>query len=118
MYGLPADTNLDFLKRATFVQACFGGNDLILNFTGNITISIFSTIGVGPRRDDLKKYSRFGDAAGEILGLLNMEVMSVDWSADGTVTLVLESGHVLQVYDDSTSFESFIIKSPLGQLIV
>jgi Family of unknown function (DUF6188) len=118
MYGLPSNTNLDFLKGATLIQVCFGENDLILNFSDSVSIAIFSSVGVGVASSAMNKHSTFQEVAGELLALLNKVVSNVRWTPEGTITLELDNGNAIQIYDDSPSFESYTISSSLGLLVV
>ena len=118
MYGLPANTNLDFLKGKTLIQACFGENDLILNFSENIAIAVFSSVGFIGDAENVKRHTAFADVSAEILSFLSKIVTDVCWTREGTVTLSFSNGREIQIYDDSESFESFTITSPQGQLIV
>ena len=118
MYRLPSDANLDFFKGKTLIQACFGANDLILNFSENISVAVFSSIGVGLEAVNLKRFTAFEEASANILALLNKDVTDIHWTVDGTITLLFDNGHAIEVYDDSTDFESYTISSPAGQVIV
>jgi hypothetical protein len=111
MYGLPPNTNLDFLKGHTLIQVCFGENDLILNFSDSVSIAIFSSVA-------MNRHSAFREVAGELLVLLNKDVSNVRWTPEGTITLELDNGNAIQIYDDSPNFESYTISSSLGLLVV
>jgi len=118
MYGLPPNTNLDFLKGETLIQVCFGANDLILNFSANVSIAIYSCVGVGVASSAMNKHTAFQEVAGELLDLLNKDVSNVRWTPEGTITLELDNGNAIWIYDDSPNFESYTISSSLGQLVV
>ena len=118
MYGLPSGTNLDFIKGATLVQACFGPHDLILNFHETVTISIWSSVAVGPVGTDLHRHTRFDEISQAILSLLNRTVLNVGWTPNGTLSLTFEGGDLLEIYDDSANFESYSISSPAGLIVV
>ena len=118
MYGLPQNTNLDFLKGETLIQACFGANDLILNFSGNVSIAIFSSVGLGVDSENMKRHTVFEEAAGEILALLSKDVAAVSWTPNGTITLRFDNGNVIEIYDDSASFESYTVTSSRGLIVV
>lgn len=118
MYGLPPGTKLDFLKGATLLQACFGENDLILNFSDNISVAIFSSIGVGLQEEGINRYVSFAEASAGVLKSINRDVVNVEWAIEGTVTILFENRCIIQLYDDSAEFESFTITSPEGRLIV
>lgn len=112
MYGLPPETSLDFIVGQTLTQACFGEHDLILNFSGNISISIYSSIGVGVDIQNIEHHVVFHEVAAAVLRLLNKDVASVRWVPDGTVTLQLDDGSLIQILDNSEDFESYTISRP------
>ena len=118
MYGLRSGTDLSFLKGRTLLQACFGPHDLILNFDPNVSISIWSSLAVGQRGANLRRASAFMELSKEILGLLNKTVIEVSWTPEGTVSLTFEGDELLELYDDSTSYECYSISSPAGLLVV
>ena len=118
MYGLPSNANLSFFEGKTLLQACFGENDLILRFTGGISVAIYSCIGVGLAETQIQRVTAFEEAAVRILGLLNREVAGVSWTTEGTVSLSFEAGQIVELYDDSREFESYSISYPAGDLIV
>jgi hypothetical protein len=117
MYGLPSDTNLDFLVTKILIQVCFGANDLILNFTDDISIAIFSSIGIGPNVDTITRHSNFTEISNEILKLLNQQISKIRWTTEGTLSLTI-NGTVLLIFDDSEQFESYTIKPSHGQQII
>lgn len=118
MYGLKSDPKIDALKGQSLVQVCFGENDLFLNFSGEISIGVYSSIGFGSDSKSLVKYEAFSAVSKDLLELLAAEVADVSWKADGTITLVFQGGKMVEVYDDSEQFESYTIKSPSGLVVV
>jgi hypothetical protein len=118
MYGLASGTNLDFFKGKTLLQACFGPHDLILNFDEGVSISIYSSLAVGPRGTNLVRDSAFETVSQEILRLLNKQVTEVSWTQSGTFSLTFEGNNLLELYDDSPNYESYTISSSIGLLIV
>jgi Family of unknown function (DUF6188) len=118
MYGLPANTLLDFLKGKTLLQVCFGAHDLILNLTDKISISIFSSVGVGLEGSIVDKHTAFEEVSGDLLQFLNKGVADVHWTPEGTVTLIFDDRRSVQIYDDSPQYESYTINSPKGLMVV
>jgi hypothetical protein len=118
MYGLPSGTNLDFIKGAILVQACFEPHDLILNFHQNVSISICSSVAVGRAGTNPRRHTSFEEISREILSLLNRPVLNVGWAPNGTVSLTFEGNDLLELYDDSAGYESYTISSPTGLIVV
>ena len=118
MYGLPPVMDLNFLTGKKLIQVCFGANDLILRFTDDISIAVFSSIGIGKDKGKIARHINFGEAALEILGLLDRVVARVEWTTEGTVTLTAEDETLLQIFDDSEQFESYTITATDGKQII
>ena len=118
MYGLPSGTNLDFIKSTTLIQVCFGPFDLILNFHRDVSISIYSSIAVGPAGTNLLRHTSFEEIGREILSLLNRDVLNVEWSPNGTISLTFEGNDLLEIYDDSAHYESYTLSGPAGLIVV
>jgi hypothetical protein len=117
-YGLPSGTSLDFIKGTTLRQACFGPHDLILKFDEPVSISIWSSIAVGPVGTNLLRHSRFEEISQAILNLLNRTVLNAGWTPNGTVSLTFEGSDLLEVYDDSANYESYTISALAGLIVV
>jgi hypothetical protein len=115
MYGILADTDLSFLRGKTLVQVCFGPSDLQLRFAEDTRISVESSVGYGGADGQYEK-RMIGEEPGLsnvledpcfLLHLLMKSVEAVSWTAEGTITLNFDGGFRLQIYDDSTQFESY-----------
>ena len=118
MYGLPSDPALAVLRGQCPIQVCFGENDLFLNFSGNLSFGIDSSIGLGVNPDCVIKCSDFRKVSQELLRLLSVLVNDVTWAKDGRISITFETGYVVELYDDSEQFESYTIKKPDGVVIV
>lgn len=117
MYGLPQDINLTFFNGKTLLQACFGAHDLILNFEGDVSVTVTSSLGCMDSGDNIQKYDDFRQAAPAVMVLLNQTILSAAGDEAGTLTLKFDGGGVLAIYDDSKEYESYTIKNA-GQTIV
>jgi hypothetical protein len=118
MYRLPSDPAIDALKGQSLLQVCFGENDLFLNFSGNMSFGIFSSVGLGVNADAVVRSSDFVEVSQELLRLLSVLVSDVSWAKDGTISITFETGYVVELYDDSEQFESYTIKKPDGTVVV
>ena len=118
MYGLPSGTNLDFIKGTSLIQACFGPHDLVLNFDEKVSISISSSVAVGRVGTSPVRAAKFEAISHDILGLLNRAVQNVTWTQNGTVSLIFEGNELLEIYDDSTNYESYPVRGPMGLIVV
>lgn len=118
MYRLQSDPKIDVLKGETLIQVCFGENDLILNFSGDISIGTYSCIGIALDEQPARRYEDFSAISGDLLKLLSKEVASVSWTKEGTISITFSSGGVVEFYDDSQQFESYTITKPNGLVVV
>lgn len=117
MYGLPKDVDLTFFSGRTLLQACFGVHDLILNFDGDVSLTVTSSVGCMASDGGIQQYDDFRQVALAVLALLNQTILSAEGDEAGTLTLRFDGGGVLAVYDDSNEYESYTIKNG-GQMIV
>ena len=117
MYGLPRDINLAFFNGKTLLQACFGANDIILNFDGNISITVTSSLGCMGSGGSIQQCDDFRQTAPSVLELLNQTVLTAEGDEAGTLTLKFDGGGMLAIYDDSKNYESYVINNG-GQMIV
>jgi hypothetical protein len=103
VYGIPATTDLSFLRDKTLTQVCFGPYDLQLNFCEEITnITTTSTIGYGLAVGTYAERS-IGPKEGFV------PVQEVSWTAEGTLTLEFEGAVRVQFYDDLGPYECYTI---------
>lgn len=110
MHGLPKEIDLNFLLSKTLVQACFGEQDLILNFCDGISITVMSCIGCADTSGEIQQHEDFRRAAPSIFALLSKSLVSWEANENGTLALGFEGGTALMIYDDSRQFESYVIK--------
>lgn len=118
MYGIPATTDLSFLRNKTLTQVAFGPYDLQFNFAEEaVNITVESTIGYA--LEDGTYAARSIDSAEELipvhddpcplLRLLMKKVTEVSWTAEGTLTLEFEGAVRIQIYDDLGPYECYTI---------
>ncbi len=118
MYGLPHDVNLDFFEGKVLLQACFGAHDLILNFDGDVSVTVTSSIGWASPDGAIQRHDDFRQVAPQVLGLLNQPVTSATAVDAGTLSLHFADGSRLYVYDDSKEYESYTIKNGDQMIVV
>jgi hypothetical protein len=115
--GLPPDTDVSFLRGATLGQICIGTNELILNIqpAGDPRIEPGTSIMtecavrlVQPTREEVT--SDDSTVLGPLLvPLLGIAVSSVSILAPGTLRLTWASGHILDLIDSESRYESYVI---------
>lgn len=111
MYGIPKGTDLSFLVGRTLIQVCIGTHDLVLNFDGSVSITVTSSIAYAGPGGEHRKSEDFAGAAPAVLGLLSRTVVSYRYDDAGTLMLVFEDGTTLALYDDSSNYESYVIRN-------
>jgi len=117
MYGLPRDVCLTFLHGRTLLQACFGANDLILNFDGEVSVTVTSSVGYSDRGGTHRRCAELTAAAKDIVALLNRTVLTAAGHETGSLELKFDTGEILTIYDDSAEYESYVINNG-GHMIV
>jgi hypothetical protein len=118
MYGLPRDVSLGFFEGKTLLQACFGAHDLILNFDGDVSITVTSSIGWASPDGLIQQYDDFCHGAPPVLDLLNQPVTAAAAVDAGTLRLQFADGSRLYVYDDSKEYESYTITNGDQMIVV
>lgn len=118
MYGLPKDVNVEFLVRQTLTQVCVGLHDLVLNFHGDVSITIMSRVCFTcSRGGTAREHKELRDVVANLTSILNSTVAAAKGNCDGTLDLEFETGEALSIYDDSEKYESYVIRHG-GSVIV
>jgi hypothetical protein len=109
MNGLPSNVDLSFLFGRILLQLCIGLHDLILNFDGDVAISIESSLGFGIRGKKEKPLDVLKDNH-HLTGLLQVPVSNPERDDNGGLFLFFENESYLHIHNDSKDYESFVIK--------
>jgi hypothetical protein len=117
MYGLSRDIDLRFFNGKALLQVCFGANELILNFDGDVSVTVMSLLGCMGSGGSIQQHEDFRQAAPAVLVLLNQTILSAEGEEAGTLVLKFDGGGTLAIYDDSKNYESYTINNG-GKLIV
>ena len=117
MFGLSPDTDLNFFVGRTLIQICIGENDLILNFSENVSISMMSSIRLTTPKLANNIFEDFKIASSAIVKLLGQSIKHAAGTSEGTLTLEFNDGDCLTIFDDSKQYESYTIRHN-DQLIV
>ena len=118
MFGLPKDLNLAFFEGKVLLQACFGANDLILNFDGDVSLTVLSSVSCKSSSGIIQQYDDFRQVAPLVMALLNCTVLSAEGDEAGTLTLWFDGGGTLAIHDDSNEYESYTIKNGEQMIVV
>lgn len=109
MYGLSPDTDLSPLNHCTLTFVGFGQYQLQLGFSGDehCAISVEGDyIVTAPGRQPIR-FSEAVNGAAVLLPLLGHTVTVAEVPSDGTVSVGLDDGSVIEVLDSRADYESF-----------
>ena len=118
MYGLPHDIDLTFFRGKTLLQVCIGAHDLILNFDGDVNVTVTSSIGCVDSSGITQNYSSFREAACAVANFLNQTAVFAEGNKLSTLILKFDGGGMLLIYDDSKDYESYTIKHERREIVV
>jgi hypothetical protein len=109
VYGLPSDTDLDFLKGSQLIQVSVGENETILRFDPGISIMVASAVHlIEPGRTDANLCDA-REVGSRLLPLLGDHIAAAVAIPPGTLRLAWSSGTVLEIIDSWDRFESYTI---------
>jgi hypothetical protein len=118
MYGLPLNTDLDFLVGKELMQVCLGRYQSVLHFEGQLTITLECGFQVrlrgGHRHQERSKRSQ----TNRLSRLLGNKIVQVTNNGGGELTLAFSNGSVLVVSDTNSEYESYQIADPTHTIVV
>lgn len=117
MYGLSKERDLSFLLGSELLQVCIGRNEVILNFTADIAITVMSAFSVR-NLESVRDFDEPMAGALEWVQLLHDTVVEASATDGGGLELRFASGRSVTLLDDSPQFESFWIRFSGGEIIV
>jgi hypothetical protein len=112
MFPLSKDIDLSFFRNKLLLQVCVGKNEVILNFDGDVKLTILSTFRVSSDASGEVEYDESAAGGARLLSLLHDTARLATPTADGGLQLAFESGTVLVLLDTSKQYESFWIEAP------
>ena len=118
MYGVPADLNLERLRGATLIQVAIAEFQIQFRFEPETEIAVEGRWELRDRSGhivDLAQRHAARDVY-RVHQLLGRRVVGSQINPPESFTLEFDSGHRLQVFDSSDSFESFSIQ-PGGVIV-
>lgn len=118
MYGLPKNIDLSHLLQRELLQVCIGFNDLILRFDERILITITGECSYITNDEVVTEIESYCQSANLFCRLLGNKILEVIAQESGNLSLKFSNRDILMLRNDSTQFESFVIESPSGNIIV
>ena len=118
MYGVPADLDLSHYLNATCVQIAMGEFQIQLHFQPVATIAIEGRWELREAAGDVVDQTVPNDSRDSyrLHLLLAQQVVDCNVVAPTSFSLTFNSGHTLEVFDDSNQYESCHL-SPSGVII-
>lgn len=118
MYGLNKEVDLSFFLGNELIQVCIGLHQLILNFSGDISISIECEFFHLSKGRALNKSSELLDSARSLLSTLGCCVTDINNLGNGNLEIKLSNGDIIQINDSNEDYESYSIITPNENIIV
>jgi hypothetical protein len=110
VYGLPPETDLDFLAGTQLIQVCVGENETILQFGPGMSIMVASAVHlIEPGGTDVD-LSDAREVGSRLLPLLGDHIAAAMAIPPGTLRLCWSSGSILEIIDSWDRFESYTIR--------
>jgi hypothetical protein len=111
MYKLPKDFTGAFLIGRTLESIHFSTNNVILHFSDDVVITIESTfLHYDTRSEAMSQVASIPVIQSSLMRLLGQPISEASGDEQGTLTLTFKNGHVLEIYDSATHYESYSIK--------
>lgn len=110
MYGLPSDLDLKFFIGITLTQLCFGENEVILNFDGDVSITIESKLCVRGATGQAIIFDDSLSSASMLVELVSDSITEAIGRQDGTLCLSFAGGATIEIHDSSEHYESYHIR--------
>ncbi len=117
MYGLSKTTNVTFLIGNTLSQICVGLFQLILNFEGDVSISVEGIFEYG-RAGSMPQSGPMPQSACLLIDLLGKEIGGIEILDHGTLAIHFSNGTELTLHDSNANGESYQIVGPGVNIVV
>ncbi|WP_449421749.1 DUF6188 family protein [Rhodanobacter lindaniclasticus] len=117
MYGLKKNVDLSFLLDSVVEQICVSNSGLIINFDKPIRITILSTFTLSSSKETPSSLTSYAQDSVVLFPLIGEKIHSASATNDGNLEVIFYSGETLEIIDDSSQFESFLIDND-GQITI
>lgn len=117
MYGLKKNVDLSFLLDSVVEQICVSNSVLIINFDKPIRITILSTFTLSSSKETPSSLTSYAQDSVVLFPLIGEKIHSASATNDGNLEVIFYSGETLEIIDDSSQFESFLIDND-GQITI
>jgi hypothetical protein len=118
MYRLKKSEDLGFIVGSTIEQVCASNTTLTINGDRDSYIRIFSGFSITTRTQSCTVFNGSAEDASVLLQLIGDVVEAATATDEGGLRVNFRSGLILDVFDDSDQYESFVIGNGDKQIIV
>ncbi len=119
MYKLPKGFDGAFFIGKTLELVSFSVNSVFFSFGENVSITVESSLLYREgAQDDLAEVQTVPIKESRLMQLVDHAVTRVHADEEGTLSLMFDNGHVLQLFDDSSNFESYSINDGSREIFV
>ena len=110
MYGLPKDFNGDFFVGRTLEAVMFTENTVHLAFDNDVSVTIESSLQhVTSQAGELSDPQAVPLRHSRLMELTGHRVLNAADAGSGTLRLQFDNDHVVNIFDDTESYESYSI---------
>jgi Family of unknown function (DUF6188) len=117
MCGLPQGIDLGFFVGQTVDQICIGLHEILLNFSGKVSVQIESQYRFTDHLENRSTFESTVAGAPLLLSLLSIRIAAAEGNG-GTLKLSFEGGATLEVLDSSEHYESYHIRNGAASIVV
>lgn len=110
MYGLPPDQDFGFLIGVTLTQICIGRHEIILNFSGDVSITVEGDLEIEPTLATRHRYDDSRVAGAKLSPLVALSVENARRIQPGDLELTFSNGWAVNICDSSSHYESYQIR--------
>src|SRR5262245_46744506 len=110
MYGLPPDFDIKIFVGRNLELICFNENQIALHFNDDLSIVIESAFSHQSESSSKTQVAEIPVLESDLMQLLGRTITEGSGDKNGTLTLKFDNGHILNVFDTSSQYESYQIK--------
>jgi hypothetical protein len=117
MYELPAGLDVSFFAGQQLIQVAVGQNEIVFHFHPDVVVTAVGQLAFGPggSAGSSQAGPLLAQTACALLGRMVTVARIIDST---TLRLVFDDESFVDFVDDSTSFESFIMETSPGVIVV
>jgi len=119
MYGINKNFDFSFLHNLELISVHFANREVILHFGVDVSINIISSISYTNAEGVCTLYEEdLKPSAENLLSLLWQKVELAEPISDKILSLTFSNNVIINIYDDSEIYESFVIQKGKKTLAV